>query len=66
MSERRASYNMMEMTMPQSNYVDVPYPDGSLAFRLDTERMIVEIQRRGIKYYFDLRTIYAQGNTHCK
>lgn len=35
-------------------YVDLRYPDGKLAGRYDPARGILEIQRAGAKYYFDL------------
>lgn len=43
-----------------SPYTNVTFPDGSLAFRIDLERMIIEIQKRGEKHYFDLHMIYQQ------
>lgn len=60
MSEERVPYIIMDL-IPQSSYVDVRYPDGALAFRFDVKRMIVEMQSRGKKHYFDLRKIYEQG-----
>lgn len=44
-----------------SPYVDVRYPDGWIAFRYDPKRGIVEIQRRGQKFYFDLAKILSES-----
>jgi hypothetical protein len=53
--EALAEYKVQHRT--QSPYQDVRYPDGSLAFRIDPQRMIVEIQYRREKHYFDLQSI---------
>jgi hypothetical protein len=46
---------LQDIERPQSDYVTVPFPDGrGIAFRYDVARDIVEIQRRGVKYFFDL------------
>jgi hypothetical protein len=56
MSEQLAEYNVT-LQRPTSQFRDVHFPDGWLAFRYDVQRGIVEIQRRGQKHYFDLVTI---------
>lgn len=35
-------------------YVDLRYPDGKLAAKYDPARGILEVQRNGTKFYFDL------------
>jgi hypothetical protein len=50
--EERVAYTVKHRTI--SPYKDMRLPDGSLAFRYDPARRIVEIQLRGKKHYFDL------------
>lgn len=49
------------VSLPLPQYVDARYPDNKIAFRYDPLRGIIEIQRNGIRYYFDL-TILAIEN----
>lgn len=37
-----------------TGYHTVRYPDGKIAFKIDFERGLVEIQKRNQKHYFDL------------
>jgi hypothetical protein len=61
MTEHRAPYLVKEPdTHKPLPYQAVRYPDGSLAFRYDPKRGMVEIQRRGQRFYFDLTIIIAE------
>jgi len=40
-------------------YLDLRDHAGHLLARLDTERWLLEIQKRGVKTLFDLRTLLA-------
>ena len=40
-------------------YTDLRDHDGHLLARLDPERWLLEIQKRGVKTLFDLRTLLA-------
>lgn len=42
-----------------ADYQTVKFPDGSIAFRIDVRRGLVEIQKRGQCHYFDLTRISA-------
>ena len=42
----------MGTVVPQ--YVELRYPDGKLAAKYDPIRGILELQRQGVKFYFDL------------
>lgn len=37
-----------------ADYQTIKFPDGSIAFRIDIRRGLVEIQKRGQCHYFDL------------
>lgn len=43
--------------LPPAQYEPLEFPDKKLAARFDPIRGILEIQRAGIKYYFDLTQI---------
>lgn len=44
--------------LPQSQYIDLHLPDGTHSgVRVDSRRGVLEIQRRGIKHYFDLAEV---------
>lgn len=57
MSEQREPYQVSQPS--PSNFEEMRFPDGWLAFRYDPNRCLVEIQRRGQKYYFDLAAFNA-------
>lgn len=41
--------------LPSSQYIDIRLPDGSHSgVRVDSRRGVLEIQRKGVRYYFDL------------
>ena len=42
-----------------ADYQTVKFPDGDVAFRIDTQRGLVDIKRRGQCYYFDLARIVS-------
>ena len=43
-------------------WIPVPFPDGKrLAFKYDADRELVEIQERGVKHTFDLRTLREEA-----
>jgi len=44
------------------DFVDVRDPDGKLLFRIDKERALVEIQRRGRKQIIDLSGVPDRQN----
>lgn len=48
---------MIEQVLPPAQYEPLEFPDKKLAGRFDPVRGILEIQRAGIKYYFDLTQI---------
>lgn len=56
--EERVSYQVNRFI--SSPYKDIRLPDGSLAFRYDPRRHIIEIQVRGTKHYFDLAQIETE------
>lgn len=44
--------------LPTSNYETIYFPNGDhTGVRFDRKRWILEIQKRGIKYYFDLANL---------
>lgn len=46
-------------TLPRPLYHDLRLPDGSHSgVRVDAQRLVLEIQRKGVKYYFDLAVMY--------
>lgn len=49
----------MPTEFPRSRYIDLRLPSGKHSgLRLDPVRMVLELQREGIKYYFDLAMMY--------
>jgi len=50
--------------VPNAKYDPIYLPDGTHSgVRVDRERGIIEVQRKGIKYYFDLAvSFYAVHN----
>lgn len=43
--------------LPSPQYVELKFVDGGLAGRYDPVRGVLEVQRRGMKHYFDLTQI---------
>jgi hypothetical protein len=43
---------LKHLVSPQD--IELPFPDGGIAGRFDPQRGILEVQRRGVKHYFDL------------
>lgn len=43
--------------LPSPQYVDLPFSDGGLAGRFDPVRGVLEVQRRGVKHYYDLAVL---------
>lgn len=45
-------------TLPSADYETIYFPNGDhTGVRFDRSRWILEIQKRGIKYYFDLANL---------
>lgn len=40
--------------LPSPQYIELKFVDGGLAARYDPVRGVLEVQRRGMKHYFDL------------
>jgi hypothetical protein len=50
--------SLTKQVLPPAHYADLRLPDGSHSgVRVDALRGVIEIQRRGTKYYFDLTQI---------
>lgn len=50
----------MQPDRPHCEYIDLRLPNGKHSgLRLDVARMVLELQREGIRYYFDLAMMYT-------
>ena len=48
---------------PRPQYIALRLPDGSHSgVCVDVQRLVLEVQRKGVKYYFDLAVMY--NNNH--
>lgn len=54
------------VTLPRSQYTALRLPDGTHSgVCVDVSRLVLEIQRKGVRYYFDLAMMYnAQHEQH--
>lgn len=43
--------------LPSPQYIELKFVDGGLAGRYDPVRGVLEVQKRGMKHYFDLTQI---------
>lgn len=46
---------------PRSNFISVTWQNGKLAFRIDLQRGLIEMQERGVKEVFDLASIVEKA-----
>lgn len=46
---------------PRPSFVPVTWQNGKLAFRIDLQRGLIEMQERGVKEVFDLASIIEKA-----